>query len=199
MSKAIECPTCGALSRPPQWKGVGETPWSDACACSDRVTCAVHQVSRETVTRPSNEVLWTRTESRYQRQLAEWETKQAYFATARRKAEQAIDNPELDATDGAHPAWWRGHDYVSSQFRDALLKERARVAELEASIRTMMLLDHENRARWRDAGLSLHSVRELVARYELDEISVGKLVEELRGLAESAIQARGKSCICGCG
>jgi len=21
------------------------------------------------------------------------------------------DNPELDATDGAHPAWWRGCDY----------------------------------------------------------------------------------------
>jgi hypothetical protein len=29
----------------------------------------------------------------------------------------AEDNPELDATDGAHPAWWRGYDYGSSQWR----------------------------------------------------------------------------------
>ncbi len=27
------------------------------------------------------------------------------------------DNPELDATDGAHPAWWRGYDYGSTQWR----------------------------------------------------------------------------------
>ncbi len=29
----------------------------------------------------------------------------------------ADDIPELDATDGAHPAWWRGYDYGSQQWR----------------------------------------------------------------------------------
>ena len=24
------------------------------------------------------------------------------------------DSPDLDATDFAHPAWWRGHDYAMS-------------------------------------------------------------------------------------
>jgi hypothetical protein len=31
-------------------------------------------------------------------------------------AEQArADHPDLDATDGAHPAWWRGHDYTAKR------------------------------------------------------------------------------------
>ena len=32
------------------------------------------------------------------------------------------DNPEMDATDGAHPAWWRGHDYTSAQFATLVTK-----------------------------------------------------------------------------
>lgn len=28
----------------------------------------------------------------------------------------AQDDPEFDATDGAHPAWWRGHDHTSNVF-----------------------------------------------------------------------------------
>ncbi|TPJ86916.1 MULTISPECIES: hypothetical protein [unclassified Mesorhizobium] len=28
----------------------------------------------------------------------------------------AVDDPELDATDGAHPAWWRGHDHTATVF-----------------------------------------------------------------------------------
>jgi hypothetical protein len=31
----------------------------------------------------------------------------------------------LDATDGPHPAWWRGHDYVTERWRE-------RVAAVEA-------------------------------------------------------------------
>lgn len=34
------------------------------------------------------------------------------------------DDPEWDATDGAHPAWWRGHDYVSARFKEELDKAR---------------------------------------------------------------------------
>lgn len=28
----------------------------------------------------------------------------------------AVDYPELDATDGAHPAWWRGHEHTAEVF-----------------------------------------------------------------------------------
>ena len=34
------------------------------------------------------------------------------------------DDPEFDATDWAHPAWWRGHDYVSARFKEELDKAR---------------------------------------------------------------------------
>lgn len=30
-----------------------------------------------------------------------------------------IDNPEFDATDGAHPAWWRAHDYVYERLKQS--------------------------------------------------------------------------------
>ena len=33
---------------------------------------------------------------------------------------RSADDPELDATDSAHPAWWRGHDYVTEQWRERL-------------------------------------------------------------------------------
>src|SRR5262245_35713394 len=35
-----------------------------------------------------------------------------------------IDDPQLDATDGAHAAWWRGHDHtmkvITEQLQDAM-------------------------------------------------------------------------------
>jgi hypothetical protein len=39
------------------------------------------------------------------------------------------DEPLFDATDGAHPAWWRGHDYTARRFGD--LVSRLRAAEKE--------------------------------------------------------------------
>jgi hypothetical protein len=30
------------------------------------------------------------------------------------------DNPEYDATDAAHPAWWRGHDHTTQTFCQAV-------------------------------------------------------------------------------
>lgn len=33
-----------------------------------------------------------------------------------RALEATTDDPDLDATDGAHPAWWRGHDHTSKVF-----------------------------------------------------------------------------------
>lgn len=33
-----------------------------------------------------------------------------------------LDNPEFDATDAAHPAWWRGHDHTTQVFCDLVVK-----------------------------------------------------------------------------
>jgi hypothetical protein len=35
---------------------------------------------------------------------------------------KAVDDPELDATDGAHPAWWRGQEHATKATADHLLK-----------------------------------------------------------------------------
>jgi hypothetical protein len=35
----------------------------------------------------------------------------SYYEPVEAEAVALADNPELDATDGAHPAWWRGCDY----------------------------------------------------------------------------------------
>jgi len=40
-----------------------------------------------------------------------------------------VDNPELDATDGAHPAWWRGHDHGA----DAICREATKILDGEDS------------------------------------------------------------------
>ena len=40
--------------------------------------------------------------------------------------------------------------------------------------------------RWRDAGLSYGAVYELVSSWDGEKISLGKLVEELRGLCTAA-------------
>lgn len=36
-----------------------------------------------------------------------------------------VDDPIWDATDGAHPAWWRGHDHAAQKMQEALDKARA--------------------------------------------------------------------------
>ena len=41
-------------------------------------------------------------------------------------SDPAADDPALDGTDGAHPAWWRGHDRATEVWR-----ERVTTAERE--------------------------------------------------------------------
>jgi hypothetical protein len=52
----------------------------------------------------------------------------------------------------------------------------------------------EDTKRWRESGLSFESIRDLVNRWQSEEISFGKLVEELRLAASvaAADQAEGK-------
>lgn len=47
-------------------------------------------------------------------------------------AARAADDPTLDATDGAHPAWWRGHDHVAREMGRALDRARDAAARMRA-------------------------------------------------------------------
>lgn len=125
MSDSIPCPCCGVLLMPPRFPSIETTTWSDDCACSDMVTCVFHQIGGAAPQRPSHEVMRARAEERHLLETARFEQKRARFAAC------YPDDPELDATEGAHPAWWRGHDYVAAKFREVLSLERARVVELE--------------------------------------------------------------------
>lgn len=50
---------------------------------------------------------------------------------------KAADNPEFDSTDGAHPAWWRAHDYVSARYREELDKARRERDDLKADFESL--------------------------------------------------------------
>lgn len=63
------------------------------------------------------------------------------------------DHPEFDATDGAHPAWWRGHDHAAAKFIELKLR-------LEASLADVKELD-----RWRNVwGRSVTCFRDTKGR-----------------------------------
>jgi hypothetical protein len=65
---------------------------------------------------------WRRNLAEMQESAATWreraELAEAQLAAARTEAERlkSADNPEYDATDGASPAWWRGHDHTTKVF-----------------------------------------------------------------------------------
>jgi len=63
--------------------------------------------------------------------LARVEAERASLAAALRYERSAAD-PEWDATDGAHPAWWRGHHHGASSMALALESARAEVQRLKA-------------------------------------------------------------------
>ena len=54
----------------------------------------------------------------------------------------AVDEPLLDGTDGAHPAWWRGHDRAAGMLtaqRDAALADAARLRAALAEAPTVKI------------------------------------------------------------
>ena len=46
----------------------------------------------------------------------------------------ATDDPALDGTDGAHPAWWRGHAIAESRMAQALSGAQYREREALATV-----------------------------------------------------------------
>lgn len=68
-----------------------------------------------------------------------------HIALAEKEAEFARlqDRAEFDATDGAHPAWWRGHDRAEAKFRELIAAKDALIANREDAIK---LLERDLRA-----------------------------------------------------
>ena len=65
--------------------------------------------------------------------------------------ERDPDDPEFDATDFAHPAWWRAHDYVTVRFKQELDKAREEAAQCRKALeeQSRLILEAEERgARW---------------------------------------------------
>ena len=67
--------------------------------------------------------------------LKERDASRAWSARYHAYARQLRSDQSLfDATDAAHPAWWRGHDYVAAQYQTRLDEARAEVARLRAAL-----------------------------------------------------------------
>ena len=49
----------------------------------------------------------------------------------------ATDDPALDGTDGAHPAWWRGHAIAESRMAQALSGAQYREREAWATVEVL--------------------------------------------------------------
>lgn len=68
-----------------------------------------------------------------------------WFVSCLAEAATRGDNPDLDATDGAHPAWWRGNESGSNATADALasvaLTGRARVFANQQVERAAQLIE----------------------------------------------------------
>lgn len=50
---------------------------------------------------------------------------------------KAYDDPEMDATEGAHPAWWRGEAYAAKKWQ-----ERCERAEAQAAVLREVLINY---------------------------------------------------------
>lgn len=96
------------------------------------------------------------------------------------RSAQAYDNPELDGTDGAHPAWWRGDEHgtemvmrevnkwldgapVKGSYGSQRLNEmRERVSDLRGALNLLWeeVNDEERCAQERAPGVYRHQVSE---------------------------------------
>lgn len=74
------------------------------------------------------------------------------------------DEPDLDATDGAHPAWWRGHDNGAKGMLEVKAKLEKRVAELLEALRLSILREFGLHARAEKAEAELAEARAEIGR-----------------------------------
>lgn len=67
---------------------------------------------------------------------------------------------------------------------EQLLEERNRYRKL---VQDILRAYTDDVIRWREAGLSYSSIRDVMLSYEDEDITFGKVVEEIRGLASAAV------------
>jgi len=93
-----------------------------------------------------------------------------------------VEEPNLESmTAEERKAWNDGYNF-------AYIKAQKELDRRNESIKRILFLQDKEMRRWRDAGITYQSVRDILNMYEREEISFGKLVEELRGLAAAALE-----------
>jgi hypothetical protein len=121
-----------------------------------------------------------------------------------------LDPPELDATDGAHPAWWRGHDHGATKAAEAIIavimngsREGTfanQTVEAAAAFARGMALGWEQRlleyeTRLEDCAFNLNAAEERAMKaearvLELEDDEILELTEEQLANAKPLWQAR---------
>jgi hypothetical protein len=124
-----------------------------------------------------------------------------------REAIGAVDNPDLDGTDGAHPAWWRGNDAGVHSAAQIILKAATTDTgsgviaskEMEAARRVVISMRDEltdlqdrvrkfqkafgnrvNGRRWLE-----RKVSDAIDRYEMNRYTPYGVIDTLRGLLKT--------------
>lgn len=104
-------------------------------------------------------------------------------------AARITDDPTLDATDGAHPAWWRGHDHTAERMRDELaaLYVGCRAAEVqlaaaEAAARGAAFREGEAA---NEAAMLRAQVDALTARVDVAEAEAARRTTELVAIGDA--------------
>lgn len=102
-----------------------------------------------------------------QRLKAAWQREDAL------RAQLSSTDPEHDATDAAHPCWWRGHDNGAKGMAELVERLRAKLAEAERTIQHKVEeLRHESAQFWaerRRADAAEARVKELERRLKSTE------------------------------
>lgn len=105
------------------------------------------------------------------------------------RAQLASADPQWDATDAAHPAWWRGHDHAAKKFEELVSGLRAKLAdaaEFHARIHTDMQMEYARRTKELEAKLTDMTRRwteqaATIARHQERELELeAKLAERKR-------------------
>ena len=92
-----------------------------------------------------------------------------------------IQNPDLSLmSEPEKNAWQAGYNF-------ARIEVQGKLDQKDESIKKILARQESESRRWREAGITYESIRHVLNMYEREEISFGKLVEELRGLAAAAI------------
>lgn len=92
-------------------------------------------------------------------------------------------NPPEHLSPVERDAWQDGYNH-------ARIESQRVIDDRNESIRKLMFAYHNELEQWRSVGLTYESIRCIVSDYLNEEISFGKLVENLRGLALVSIEKR---------